>query len=38
MGCRMGHGMVFYESCSTQISHLLAADQAEISFPRLIKM
>jgi ribonuclease HI len=38
MGCRMGHGMMFYESCPTQISHLLAADQAGISFSRLIKM
>jgi len=38
IGCRMGNGMMFYKSLPTQISHLFAAGQAWISFPRLIKM
>ena len=38
IGRIMENEMMFYESCPTQISHLLAADQAGVTFPRLIKM
>jgi len=38
IGCIVGNEMMFYESCPTQINHLLAADQAGVTFPRLIKM
>jgi len=34
----MGDEMMFCDSCPTQINHLLATDQARITFPRLIKM
>ncbi|AES80811.1 hypothetical protein MTR_7g085230 [Medicago truncatula] len=38
IGCIMGNEMMFYESCPTQINYLLTADQAGVTFPRLIKM
>jgi len=38
IGCIMGNEMMFYELCPTQINHLLAADKAGVTFPRLIKM
>jgi len=36
LSCSLGSTLICYESCPTQISHLLLADVAGISIPKLI--
>jgi hypothetical protein len=36
IGCDLGNSMMYYESCPTQIRHLVTADAAGASVPRLV--
>jgi len=38
IGCSLDYNLKIYETCSTQIRHLLLVDVIEITTPRLISL
>jgi len=38
IGCSMGSTLMIYKSCSTQLRHLLVADQMGVPQPRMINL
>jgi hypothetical protein len=38
IGCSMGSTLMIYESCPTQLRHLLVADQMGVPQPRMINL
>jgi len=38
IGCSMGSTLMIYESCQTQLRHLLVADQMGVPHPRMVNL